>query len=76
MATKNNPAHVADDMEEVYVSREFKGDDDLYVSINGKRYQVQKGKKVMVPHIVADVIRNADLMNEKAQAYIDGLAVV
>jgi len=73
MATREK-APVNDDMETVYIHKEYPKDDTQYVSVNGRRWLIQKGKTVQVPHAVAVVLRNANIMNEKAQAYIDGLA--
>lgn len=73
MATKDK-MQTHDDMETVYIPKEYQKDDTQYVSVNGRRWLIQKGKAVQVPHQVAVVLRNANIMNEKAQAYIDGLA--
>lgn len=74
MATKDKTPTKAE-MEPVYIPKENPKDDAQFVSINGRRWLIQKGKTVMVPHEVAVVLRNANIMNEKAQAYIDGLAM-
>lgn len=74
MAAKNeNKAVTEDVMEPVYIPKEYPKDDSQFVSVNGRRWLIQKGKTVLVPPEVAEVLRNANLMNEKAQAYIDGL---
>lgn len=33
--------------------------DDLFVSVNGERFQIQRGVEVEVPDYVAEVIRNS-----------------
>lgn len=47
-------------------SKEYK--DDLVVGINGKIYQIQRGKEVEVPLAVAEIIRTSEAM-DTATAY-------
>lgn len=61
-------APVAPDPMEVMVkiklfkdSKEYK--DDLVVGINGKVYQIQRGKEVLVPLAVAEIIRTSQDMD-------------
>lgn len=42
-------------------SKEYK--DDLVVGINGKVYQIQRGKEVLVPLAVAEIIRTSQDMD-------------
>lgn len=47
---------------------------DLIVSVNGKNYVIQRGKEVLIPKNVADVIK-ASLKNaEKAEEYYYSVA--
>lgn len=41
-----------------YDGKQYK--DDLYVAVNGKNYQIQRGVEVEVPRYVAEVIANSD----------------
>lgn len=43
------------------------GDDDVFVSVNGYKYLIQRGKEVEVPKFVAEVLRNSE--NQKAATY-------
>ena len=43
------------------------GDDDVFVSVNGYKYLIQRGKEVEVPRFVAEVLRNSE--NQKAATY-------
>ena len=45
----------------------------IFVGINGKGYYVPRGKAVMVPLEVAEVLRNRDEMLDKAEAYQDSV---
>lgn len=54
----------------VFIPKESKGDDDLFVAVNGRRYLIQKGKTVMVPPEVAEVIEHMMEARAEADAYI------
>lgn len=43
------------------------GDDDVFVSVNGYKYLIQRGKEVEVPKFVAEVLKNSE--NQKAATY-------
>ena len=42
-------------------------DDDVFVSVNGYKYLIQRGKEVEVPRFVAEVLKNSE--NQKAATY-------
>lgn len=44
-----------------------------FFSVNGKNYLIQRGETVEIPEEVAEVIRNAELAEEYAMRYVDGL---
>lgn len=44
---------------------------DVYVSVNGQRFQIQRGVEVMVPHYVAEVLESSILADTAAQAAMD-----
>lgn len=43
------------------------GDDDVFVSVNGYKYLIQRGKEVEVPRFVAEVLKNSE--NQKAATF-------
>ena len=46
---------------------------DEFFSVNGKNYIIKRGEEVEIPEEVAEVIRNAELAEEYAMRYVDGL---
>ena len=44
--------------------------DDVYVSVNGKRYQIKRGVKVTVPRYVKIAVDAADEQKHKADALV------
>lgn len=46
---------------------------DEFFSVNGKNYIIKRGEDVEIPEEVAEVIRNAELAEDYAMRYIDGL---
>ena len=44
-----------------------------FYSVNGKNYIIKRGETVEIPEEVAEVIRNAEMSEEYAMKYIDGL---
>jgi len=44
--------------------------DDLFVSVNDKTFMIQRGRQVMVPDYVAEVIRNSEAQDQCAMEYI------
>ena len=51
-----------------------KGETHAFACVNGKGYQIQRGKEVDVPDFVAEVFRNAELAEEYAEEYENRLA--
>lgn len=51
--------------------------DDIYVAVNGRRWQIKRGVRVKIPRYVYEVIKNsaeqdratADLMEKESQKY-------
>lgn len=50
----------------------YKG--DLFVSVNGVNYQLQRGKNIEVPPEVAEVIRHSQEQDDKTAARMEELA--
>ena len=44
-----------------------------FFSVNGKNYLIKRGETVEIPEEVAEVIRNAELAEEFAMQYVEGL---
>ena len=55
----------------VFVPKEGKGDDDLYLCVNGRRMLIQKGKTVYLPPEFAEVVEHMFEARAEADAYID-----
>lgn len=43
--------------------------DDVFVSVNFRTYQIQRGVEVEVPEFVAEVLRNQEKMLEEIMLY-------
>ena len=48
--------------------------DDLFVSVNGRNFQIHRGVEVEVPACVAEVIRNSDRQKQLAEQRLEKLA--
>lgn len=47
--------------------------DDLFVSVNGRRYGIKRGAEVSVPRPVADVIAESEAQDKRTAAMIEKL---
>lgn len=69
------PENPGEPMEKIFL---FKDDgaykDDLFVSVNGRNFQIQRGVEVEVPACVAEVIRNSDRQKQLAERRLEKLA--
>lgn len=84
MATMRTPT-VANDPNELVEFEAFYDDDrykdDIFVAVNGRRYQIKRGVKVKIPRFVYEVIMNsieqdkatADLMERESRRYTESL---
>lgn len=63
--------------EELVPVKLFKDDnrynDDVFVGVNGRTWQIKRGVEVMVPPAVAEVLKNAQEQREKASMNTDKL---
>ena len=59
----------AEKMVTIKLQRERKDQEDLFVSVNEKTYLIKRGVAVDVPESVAEVIHNAELMQEEAYEF-------
>lgn len=68
------PENQGELMEKIFL---FKDDgaykDDLFVSVNGRNFQIQRGVEVEVPACVAEVIRNSDRQKQLAEQRLEKL---
>lgn len=64
-------------LEELVPVKLFKDDnrynDDVFVGVNGRTWQIKRGVEVMVPPAVAEVLKNAQEQREKASMNTDKL---
>lgn len=67
MAT-NKPNVKKDDPNELVEFEAFydedKYKDDIYVAVNGRRFQIKRGEKVMIPRYVYEVIMNSEAQDK------------
>lgn len=68
--TVNPPEVKKEEYEEVFLPKNGKGDDSLFVSVNGKRILIKKGVLVKVPKAHAEVIRNSLRQTAKNDEFI------
>ena len=47
--------------------------DDVFVSVNARTWQIQRGKEIEVPECVAEVLRNQELQLEQAMIFNDSV---
>jgi hypothetical protein len=58
--TSGNAPHPGVKMEKITLFKDNKDyKDDLFVSVNGERFQIQRGVEVEVPDYVAEVIKHS-----------------
>jgi len=48
--------------------------DDLFVSVNGRRYVIKRGEEVSLPRCVAEVISRSEEQDKKTAAYIGAIS--
>lgn len=68
----NTPAQEA--AETVFIPRESKHDDALYIAVNGRRMLVKKGESVSLPKPFAEVVKASFAAKQSAERYIDSVA--
>ena len=60
----------ADKYDEIFIPKSHKGDDSLFISVNGKRILVKKGVPVKVPKAHAEVYKNSLAQTAKNDEFI------
>ena len=48
--------------------------DDLFVGLNGRRYNIKRGVEVELPKCVAEIIRLSEKQQRKTEALIDEIS--
>ena len=57
----------------IRIPRDRNRDDDVFVCVNGRTWLIKRGIEVEVPECVAEVIRNAEAVEEQAYAFADSV---
>ena len=70
---KNEKINKPEETETVFIPKENKHDDALYVAVNGRRMLVKKGEKVTLPKSFAEVINASFSAKKTADSYIDSV---
>ena len=78
MATeKKEPEKKTDPWGEMVSIKLFKDNgnykDDVFVSVNGRNYQIQRGKTVQGPRCVAEVLEHSERQDQAAALMVDEL---
>lgn len=71
-ATKANET-ATEKLVKIRIPRERDRQDDVFVCVNGRTWLIKRGVEVEVPECVAEVIRNAEDVAEKAYAFMDSV---
>lgn len=71
MAAKNEATASAEQMVEVFLPKISGEAPYQYVGVNGKAWQVPRGKKTQVPEYVAQVLERSQLAQDAADEYSD-----
>ncbi len=71
---KNNVIKKAEETEAVFIPRESKHDDALYIAVNGRRMLVKKGETVLLPKPFAAVVKASFAAKQTAERYIDAVS--
>ena len=64
----------AEETETVFIPRESKHDDALYIAVNGRRMLVKKGEPVQLPRAFAAVVKASFAAKAQAERYIDSVS--
>lgn len=69
--TENKPeeAEVTEKLVKVRIPKTKENQDDVYVSVNDRNWQIKRGVEVEVPECVAEVLLHQQEMEEIALAY-------
>lgn len=68
MATKPN---LMEEMVEVFLPKVSGEENTVYVALNGKAWQIPRGKRTQIPKAVADVLERSQAAQDAADRYSD-----
>lgn len=71
---KEMQKNAAGDTETVFIPKESKHDDALYIAVNGRRMLVKKGEPVTLPKAFAAVVKASFAARTQAERYIDSVS--
>lgn len=60
-------------MVKIRIPRDKNDNSDVFVGVNNRQWLLKRGMEHEVPACVAEVLRNAELMEEEAYAFIENL---
>lgn len=60
-----------EELVSVFIPKEGRNDDSLYIAVNGRRMLVKKGVPLMLPKMFADVVKNSQRQDAAAQKFIE-----
>lgn len=66
--------NIATTTKEVFVPKENKHDDTLYIAVNGKRMMIKKGITVSLPVEFAEVVENSFSSRQSADEFINSVS--
>ena len=69
MANANKPEEVKEKLVKIRIPKTKENQDDVYVSVNDRNWQIKRGVEVEVPECVAEVLLHKERMEEIALAY-------
>ncbi|MDY4255849.1 MAG: hypothetical protein SOX69_09050 [Oscillospiraceae bacterium] len=58
----------------VFIPKENKNDDALFVAVNGKRMLIKKGESVMLPVPFAEAVENSFAAKREAESFIESVS--
>ena len=68
-AKTNKPEEVKEKLVKVRIPKTKENQDDVYVSVNDRNWQIKRGIEVEVPECVKEVLLHQEEMEEIALAY-------
>ena len=73
--TKNTATKAKDPLLELVPFTAFKDDDkykdDIYVAVNGHRFQIKRGEEVMIPRYVYNVLIQSQQQDKSTYKYME-----
>ena len=67
--TENKPVEVKEKLVKIRIPKTKENQDDVYVSVNDRNWQIKRGVEVEVPECVSEVLVHQQEMDEIALAY-------